>query len=173
MKMGNGGFNPAYNVQIAADPDSRAIVGIEVTNHGTDHGEDEPSREQVESRTGAKVREHLLDGGYVKHDSIDRAAGQDVAIYAPLPATSQGGAVCIRNPQDSQAVAAWRSRMISKTGRMVYKERAATSETVNADLKTFRGLHAFAVRGLKKVRCVALWSALAYNILHFAKVLTT
>ena len=173
MRMSEGGFAPAYNVQIAADPESRAIVGIDVTNHGTDHGEDEPLRAQVERRTGGKVTEHLLDGGYVKHESIERAAAQGTAIYAPLPPTGTGGSVCILSPNDSPAVAAWRQRMQSEAGRRVYKERAATSETVNADLKTFRGLHAFAVRGLKKVRCVALWSALAYNIMHFAKVLTT
>jgi transposase len=173
MRMGDGSFKPAYNVQIATDPQSRAILGIDVTNHGTDHGEDQPLREQVERRTGGKVREHLLDGGYVKRESIDEAGEQGVAIYAPLPETGQGGSVCIFNPKDSPAVAAWRQRMRSEAGRNVYKERASTSETVNADLKMFRGLGGFAVRGLKKVRCVALWSALAYNIMHFSQVLKT
>jgi transposase len=173
MRLAAGGFAPAYNVQIAADPESRAIVGIDVTNHGTDHGEDKPLREQVERRAGDKVTEHLLDGGYVKRESIDEAARQGVAIFAPLPETGRGGSVCICNPNDTPGVAAWRLRMRSETGRTIYKERAKTSETVNADLKTFRGLHAFAVRGLKKVRCMALWSAMAYNILHFSKVLMT
>jgi Transposase DDE domain len=171
MRMGDGGFQPAYNVQIAVDPKSRAIVGIDVTNHGTDHGEDRPLREQVERRTGGKVQEHLMDGGYVKRESIEEAAEQGVAVYAPLPATGRGGAVCIFNPNDSPAVAAWRQRMRTEAGRTIYKERAATSETVNADLKNFRGLGTFVVRGLAKVRCMALWSALAYNIIHFKNVL--
>jgi len=171
MRLPAGGFGPAYNVQIATDPESRAIVGIDVTSHGTDHGEDGPLREQVEQRSGRKVEEHLLDGGYVKRESIEDAADQGVAIYAPLPATGTGGSVCIHNPSDTPAVAAWRARMISPAGRETYKQRAATSETVNADLKTFRGMAAFAVRGLKKVRCVALWSALAYNVLRFAETL--
>src|SRR5580693_7736945 len=34
MKMANGGFNPAYNVQLASDPLSRAIVGVMVSNGG-------------------------------------------------------------------------------------------------------------------------------------------
>ena len=169
MRLANGGFAPAYNVQIATDPQSRAILGIDVTNHGTDHGEDKPLREQVEHRTGGKVTEHLLDGGYVKIESIEQAGEQGVAVFAPLPAIR--GSVCISNPKDTPGVAAWRSRMTSEEGRNVYKERAATSETVNADLKTFRGLHSFTVRGLRKVRCVALWSALAYNIMHFSKTL--
>jgi hypothetical protein len=36
MKMPNGGFNPAVNVQLATDTESRAIVGIDVTFEGTD-----------------------------------------------------------------------------------------------------------------------------------------
>lgn len=55
MKMPNGGFNPAINVQLATDTNSRAIVGVEVTNEGTDSvGLSEPMRRQVEQRTGAK-----------------------------------------------------------------------------------------------------------------------
>jgi hypothetical protein len=29
------------------------------------------------------------------------------------------------------------------------------------------------VRGIAKVRCVALWSALAYNVMHFGRQLVT
>jgi transposase len=171
MRMSNGGFNPAYNVQLAVDPQSRAIVGVEVTNHGTDHGEDQPLRQQVEQRTGQKVEEHLMDGGYVVREAIQAADREGVSIYAPLPATGKGGSVCIHNPQDAPAVAAWRQRMQTPQGRTAYKQRAATSETVNADLKAYRGLASLAVRGLKKVRCVALWSVLAYNVMHFAPML--
>jgi transposase len=64
MKMPQGHFEAGYNVQIATDPSSRAIVGVAVTVHGTDHGEDRPLREQVQQRTGQKVSEHLVDGGY-------------------------------------------------------------------------------------------------------------
>jgi transposase len=173
MRLGDGGFAPGYNVQIASDPVSRAIVGIDVTNHGTDHGEDEPLRRQVERRTGRKVTEHLLDGGYVKRESIEKAAAEGVAIYAPLPAHGKDGQPCTINPNDTPGVAAWRARMTSAAGRNVYKERASTSETVNGDLKTFRALGTFVVRGLKKVRCMALWSALAYNVMHFSEVLLT
>ena len=36
MKMADGGYRPAYNVQLATDVDSRAIVGVAVTNLGSD-----------------------------------------------------------------------------------------------------------------------------------------
>ncbi len=72
---------------------------------------------------------------------------------------------------DSAAVLAWKQRMASGEGKEIYKERAATSETVNADLRSYRGLSQITVRGLHKAKCVALWCALAYNVMHFGKAL--
>src|SRR5271157_438741 len=74
-------------------------------------------------------------------------------------------------PGDSAAVRAWKQRMASEAGKQIYKQRAATSETVNADLRSYRGLTQITVRGLAKAKCVALWCALAYNVMHFGTVL--
>jgi len=176
MKMPNGGFNPAVNVQLATDTASRAIVGVEVTNEGSDSaGLAEPMRQQVEERTGQKVQEHGLDGGYVKTEDLERAHAQGVALFIPpKPARNvdNRGAELEPKPGDSEAVMAWKKRMASAEGKTVYKLRASTSETVNADLRQHRALKQFAVRGLKKVRCVTMWCALAYNLTIFAKVLS-
>ena len=156
---------------MAEDPESRAIVAVEVVSHGTDHGEDAPLRAQVLRRTGQAVREHIFDGGYVKLANIEQAAGAGAAVYAPILPGGRPPRTCLFRAQDSPGVAAWRARMRSAAGRKVYALRAQTCETVNADLKTFRGLRAFAVRGLERCRCVVLWAALAYNLLHFGHVL--
>ena len=74
-------------------------------------------------------------------------------------------------PGDSEAVRAWKQRMRSEPGKEIYKQRAATSETVNAELRSWRGLGRLTVRGLAMARCVALWCALAYNVMHFAQAL--
>jgi transposase len=175
MKMPNGGFNPAVNLQLATDTDSRAIVGVEVTNEGSDSvGLSEPLREQVEQRSGGRVEQHLLDGGYMRKEDIEQAHRQGVELFVPVKPA--------KNPQnrgreleakrgDSDAVLAWKQRMASERGKEIYKLRAATSETVNADLRSYRGLTQFTVRGLNKIKCVALWCALAYNILHFSRAL--
>lgn len=173
MKMGNGGFDPGYNVQIAVDTQSRAIVAIEVTNHGCDSGEDATLRAQVKRRIGRLPEEHLLDGGYLSLKGIEQAGADGVALYVPLSPTGGKGQVCTEREGDPPEVAAWRKRMTSEEGKAIYSQRASASETVNADLKTFRGLHALTVRGLTKVRCAALWSAPAYNVMHFAAVLIT
>ena len=49
--------------------------------------------------------------------------------------------------------------------KTIYKERAATAECVNAIARN-RGLLRFNVRGLAKVKCVALWYALAHNLMR-------
>jgi transposase len=173
MKMSNGGFNPAVNVQLAADTESRAIVGVEVSNEGSDSaGLSAPMRQQVEERTGGKVKEHLMDGGYLRTEDLEEAHEQGVAVYVPpKPARNpqKRGHELDPKPGDSEPVRAWKERMKSEHGKQVYQQRAATSETVNGELRTWRGLARITVRGLAKARCIALWCALAYNVMHFAK----
>ena len=173
MKMPGGGCGPGHNVQLATDTASRAIVGVDVTNAGSDVNESEPMRKQVEERTGQKVEEHLMDGGYVGLASIDRAAEAGVKIFAPVPKPRKAVSPYEPRKGDSPGVTAWRRRMGTEDAKGIYKQRASTVETVNGDLKSWRGLGPFVVRGLKKVRCIALWSALAYNVMHFAEVLVT
>lgn len=175
MKMPNGGFNPAVNVQLATDSESRAIVGVEVNHEGSDSaGLSEPMRQQVEQRSGGTVEQHLLDGGYMRMEDIERAHRQGVELFMPpKPARkpeNRGRELEIK-AQDSAAVRAWKQRMASAEGQEIYKQRASTSETVNADLRSYRGLTQLTVRGLSKIRCVALWCAMAYNVMHFGKTL--
>jgi transposase len=181
MKMPNGGFNPAVNVQLATDPESRAILGVEVSNEGSDTGAGEkspglsgPMRQQVEQRTKKKVEQHLMDGGYLRNKDIEAAHQQGVELFVPpKPARNEAkrGHELDPKPGDSEAILAWKQRMASETGKEIYKQRAATSETANAELRTERGLSRILVRGLAKAKCVALWSALAYNLLHFSAAL--
>lgn len=171
MKMANGGFNPAVNVQLATDTESRAIVGVEVSNEGYDAaGLSAPMRQQVEERTGQKVEEQLLDGGYQRTRDIEEAHAEKVKLYVPpKPATkaeNRGRELEVKRG-DSEAVQEWKQRMGSEEGKEIYKQRAATSETVNGDLRTYRGLTQILVRSLAKSKCVALWCALAYNVMHF------
>jgi len=169
MKMGDGGFRPAFNVQFATTADkARVIVGVEVTNRGSDAGQSTPMLQQIEQRTGRRPVEMLLDGGYAQHEAIDQATEQQVTVYAPVPKPRKGDP---RDPhvpreEDSDAVAAWRQRMGTEEAKQIYKQRAATAETVNADAKEHRGLDSLALRGLDKALGNASLFALTYNILR-------
>jgi len=169
MKMADGGFRPAYNLQFATTTDeARVIVGVAATNRGSDQGESTPMLAQIEQRTGVRPQEMLVDGGYPAHDALDQAADLGVTVYAPVPKPRAGDTRDPHAPRDgdSEAVAAWRARMASADAKTIYKARAATAETVNADAKAHRGLDHLAVRGPDKVLGSACLFALTYDILR-------
>ena len=171
MKMSDGGTRPAMNFQFAVDTESRAIVGVDVINLGVDTNQLAPMREQVEERTGLKVEEHLADGGYLTIQDVKLADSQGVDLFVPPKPRRKPelyGDEFTPKKGESKAESKWRKRMGSKKGKKIYLERASTVETVNADLKTYRGLEQLKVRGLKKARCIGLWAAMAYNVFHFA-----
>jgi len=168
MKMADGGYRPAYNIQLASAVEGRVIVGVQVTNAGTDLAQLTPMRTAVERRTGQPPREYLVDGGLVVLDSIVAAAADGVTVYAPVRAPQRADIdPHLPKPTDAPAVAAWRTRMGTAEAKAIYKDRAAVAETVNADLRTHRGLDHLPVRGLAKVQCIAVWMALTYNVLRW------
>jgi len=168
MKMGDGGFRPAYNVQFATTTDdARVIVGFDVTKAGSDMGQTTPMIAQMEQRTGARPKEILVDGGYTKLDAIDDAAALGVNLLAPIPKPRVEGAdPHAPRPGDSSAVIEWRARMATDEAREAYKHRAAVAETVNAEAKDKRGLDRLKVRGTENVKTVVALFALTYNILR-------
>jgi transposase/Tfp pilus assembly protein PilV len=169
MKMPDGGVRPAYNAQLATDTSSGAIVGVDVVNSSADQNQSEPLREQVEQRMGQKVQEHLVDQGYVDMESIDRAEQSGTAIYAPLPESRKTGEPVTESRWDTEWTRRWRERMQTAQAKEIYKLRAMHSERVNAELVDRMGLHRVAVRGLRKVKCVMTWMALAFNVIHFSQ----
>ncbi|WP_430384177.1 transposase [Archangium violaceum] len=64
----------------------------------------------------------------------------------------------------SPEVEAWRERMRTDEAKEQYKARAGLVENVNAQVKGRYGLTQVTVRGLDKVKCVALLVALAHNL---------
>ena len=188
MKMGDGGFRPAYNVQFATTCDSQVIVGMAVVNAGSDMAQLAPMVEQVEHRLGQAPEQWLVDGGFPAHEQIDAVAGK-TELYAPVPkaklpkeqpkpATEAGQAVqgvasaapaseFDPKPGDSPAVAQWRARMNTDLAREIYRQRAATAECVNA-LARNRGMLSMPVRGMAKVGCVVGLFVLAHNLMRTA-----
>lgn len=169
MKMADGGYRPAYNVQLATDVDSRAIVGLAVTNLGSDRSSLIPMLMQVKTRTGRCPDAALVDGGCFTRETITQAAALDVQVYAPL-STRRGGPTVKPTRTDSPAVREWRARMATPEAKQIYKARGATAEWVNADARAHRTLTAIPVRGLKKVHTWALWIALAHNMIRMLDI---
>ena len=164
MKMADGGFRPAFNVQFATTADSRVIVGVEVTNVGSDGGEITPMLDQVEDRFGVRPSEALVDGGFVSTEDITAAETAGTTIFAPVKEEEKKRKKGI-DPfapvkGDTPQVAAWRVRMGTTEAQEIYKSRPGIAEFSNAGCRN-RGLYQLSIRGLVKVKCEVLWQVLA------------
>ena len=168
MKMADGGYRPAYNVQLATDTATQIITGVEVVTTGGDQGQLAPMIAQHEERYQQVPEAMLVDGGFVKKEAIEQVSPPEggTVVYAPVMES--------KDPQrdrhtpcedDSPAVAEWRVRMGTAEAKAIYKERAATAECVNAIARN-RNLQQFRVRGLRKIKAIALWYALAHNLMR-------
>lgn len=168
MKMADGGFRPAFNAQLATDTASGVIVGLDVTDVGSDQGLLGPMVRQLERRHGRAPAEVLVDGGYVSLEDVGALADSHcgTALYAP-PTTPRDPArdPFLPLPDDHPAVAAWRVRMGTPEAKGIYRQRAATAELVNAQARN-RGLRQLPVRGLARARAMLLWFALAHNLVR-------
>jgi transposase len=168
MKMGDGGYRPAYNVQFATDTQTLLILGVEVVNSGGDQGQFAPMMQQLQEDFQRVPDEALIDGGFAKKEDIETVTAMGTTVYAPVQQPKQSKDGSTRDPHqprddDSPAVAAWRIRMGIEEAKEIYKDRAASVECVNAQVRN-RGLRQFLVRGLDKVKAVVLWHALAHNL---------
>ena len=168
MKMPDGGFRPAFNVELATDTESQVIVGIAVINRGTDNDQASPMLAKIKERVEKTPHDYLADGGFATLGEVDRMAAAGVTFYAPTRAPrGEARSQTEPRPEDSPDVAAWRLRMGTDEAKVIYKERAATAECVNAQARCRHAFYQFVVRGLDKVLCVVLWMAITHNLLRW------
>lgn len=172
MKMPDGGFRPAYNIELATvKAPGKAhgiIVGVTVTSEGTDAGQAVPMEQQVERRTGQRPGDYLFDGGFATRDAITALERQGITVYAPvrLPRNKPEAERYQPRPGDSPEVVQWRQRMATEEAKAIYKGRGALAEWANAQVRQL-GVSQFTVRGLAKVTTVMLLVAVAHNLLRW------
>lgn len=168
MKMGDGGYRPAYNVQLATDLDSLVIVGVDVVNAGTDSGQMEPmvQRIELEQEPLPEDAEYYVDGGFAIIQDLESVSARGVTIFAPVREVEKkiqrGDNPYAPKRGDTSLVAAWRQRMGTAVAQEKYKQRSKT-EWPNATCRN-RGLQQSLVRGLQKVKTVVLWYVLVHNL---------
>jgi len=166
MKMADGGFRPAYNIEYGTACRGQVIVGVDVATQGSDQGRLPPMLDQIETRFGERPKEALVDGGFANHEDIAQVQGEKkkCTVSAPVAKPKKEG-VDRHEPKatDSKEVAEWRQRMGTPEAKEIYKERAATAECVNAQARN-RGLQRLTVRGIEKVKAIATWFAIVHNM---------
>ncbi len=169
MKMPDGGFRPAYNVELATDQAKGVIVGVSVVREGTDAGQALPMEEQVMERTGQHPKDYLMDGGFATKEDITALEERGLTVYAPVKLPRNKPEEERYQPRygDTHQVVRWRQRMATEEAKAVYRGRGSTAEWANAQVSQ-HGVSRFTVRGVAKLTSVMLLVAVAHNILRWA-----
>jgi transposase len=164
VKMADGGFRPAYNMQIASVAGEQIIAAVDVSTSSSDRGLARPMLEQIDATYGALPKQHLIDGGYTKNDDIEWAHGVDVAMHCPPIVNKHNTDPFAPRPDDEAGISAWRKRMNSEIGKATYRKRSI-HECINARFRRW-GLVQLTIRSRAKAITVLTWYAVANNILQ-------
>jgi Transposase DDE domain len=136
----------------------RTIVGVRVTNKGSDMNSLGPMLEDIQHRTGALPEKLLADANHAGLADLTAAAERGVTALIPVPERMQApGARASYAP----AIVAWRERMKTDDAKQTFRARASLCELPNAHFKSRLGLGHLLVRGLDKVTCAVLLTTLA------------
>jgi len=84
MKQSNGGYGPAYNVQLSTDAAQGIIVGMDVSQSASDYGELAGAVERVEENLGRKPGQVVADGGFTSRENILTMDEQGVDLVGSL-----------------------------------------------------------------------------------------
>ena len=161
--MADGGFRPAYNVQIASLPETGIVVTVSVTAAGTDRGLAEPMAHHLETTYGRRPPRHLIDGGYQSAPDIEAAHAAGTTIFMPPQKAKSGADPHAPKLNDGPGVVAWQARMAKPEAKALYKRRACC-ERVHARLRNLH-LDRLLVRGRAKVQSWMAGFALAMNLM--------
>jgi transposase len=170
MKMGDGGYRLAYNVQFATGLDSRVIFGVDVVNTldpGTAPrmiGKINSLLQQLKMKA---IRYWLGDSAYSGKADIETVAElyPEVTYFGP-PKARKGIDPKKHLKNDSESVKLWRDLIGNEKIEEIYKKRCSTAEFSNAQVKN-HGFTEFLVRGFEKVKGEAILQAVAHNIQRF------
>jgi hypothetical protein len=84
MKQADGGFAPSYNVQISSDTAAGLVVGVEVTQAGSDYEQLQPAVAKVEENSGRLPEQVVADGGFTSRENILAMAEKGVDFIGSM-----------------------------------------------------------------------------------------
>jgi hypothetical protein len=180
MRFLDGAVRPAYNAQIAVTPHQGIIVAVEMTDRRNDAGLAAPMVDDMVRRYGRPPQNLLVDTHYATSADIAALAdhaGGPVKVFAPAPTERDDvkpktlANRAKQRAQEPESIKEWRTRMTTQAGQDVFRLRTLI-ERINANLKN-HGFGFLPVRDLIKAKAVALWHALANNLMAVYRLRTT
>ncbi len=165
MKMADGGFRTAYNVQFAVDTASQVIVGVDVSKGGNDGEEMLPMFHHICKTYGAVPSRYLADGGFKNESAIKTLYEAGCMVYMPSRSSETATKARVSRSKKQECIVDWQARMETEEGKTIYKRRASTVECVNAQVR-HKGFYQFVVRGINKVNAYTKLMAAAHNMIR-------
>jgi len=162
------GFEQAYNAQAGVDCASQVIVAADVTQQANDKQQLVPMLQQIEENLGEIPDRVLADPGYFSEENVESVVRgfmgpfipRDRSKHTDAPEPSPRG----RIPQDMSLVDRMLRKLKTKAGKATYSKRKESVEPVFGQIKQARGIRAFLLRGLEKVRGEWDLICLSHNI---------
>jgi hypothetical protein len=132
MKMGDGGFRPGMNVQLATagGPMSgpRTIVAVAVSHAGSDMGTLQPLVERIARRTGELPELVLADAHHANHGAIESLEKKGVEVRVPVDDRTS-------DKHASAELEAWKQHMQTNEAQERYRARTSLCEPTNANAR--------------------------------------
>jgi transposase len=170
MKMGDGGYRLAFNVQFATGMKSRVIFGTEVVNTldpGTSPGMMKKVHLTLKHLNMMEPKTWNADSAYSAKADIEAAAMLFPNCRYFSPAKLKKGIDPKKvQKSDSEAVIKWRETLETDEMKESYGQRCSTAEFSNAQTKN-QGMGEFLVRGFRKIRGMVNLHAISHNITRY------
>ena len=149
MKRAGGGFDPAYNAQLATDETAHIIVAAELTNNASDAAELPKVLKAIQDNLGQLPKQALADTGYRSEAVFEQLAQGPTELVVALgrEGKQQLKFDAQRNPRSAEMAA----RLQSEEGQAAYRKRKWIAEPPNGWIKNVLGFRQFSMRGLHRV----------------------
>jgi len=162
-------FVQGYNAQAGVDCSSQVIVAADVTQQANDKQQLVPMVDQIEDNLGEIPDRVLADSGYFVEAKVEALTENFVEPFIPRdrikhsdpPQPAPRG----RISNDTSVVERMLRKLKTKAGKKTYLKRKESVEPVFGQIKEARGIRAFLLRGLEKVKAEWLLICLTHNIL--------
>jgi Transposase DDE domain len=79
----DGGYAPSYNLQFTVDTKQGVIVGVEVTQAGSDAEQLQPAMERLKNEAGQAPQQVLADSGYTSRKDVVAMAEAGIDLIGP------------------------------------------------------------------------------------------
>lgn len=165
MKTAHG-FKQAYNAQIAVDTQSQVILSALVTQEGNDKHQLVPVLRALQENTGRLPEAVCADAGYFSQEQVVDELLSTTMVYIP-PGEHRNGGKHSQFTRNGIESIAWRMEQVMETedAKRHYSKRQGTVEPVFGRTKSARGIEAFLLRGIEKVKAEWVLISLTHNVL--------